>query len=178
MTEKQKTLDMVIRNFIAKAKEMAKSKDQLVMVNANQGHWAAIEAAGWGAAQETIDWATRQYLKNSKNWLFGHDDFNLAIAMTLKGASNKVAEEVLAIAVNYYSWIWPVDKLTAYLGRDPKEEEIFGLVQAEVAHTAMLSEDHHKKLIKFAEKYLSSQKVQEVRYLLEGKTKEFNSHLD
>lgn len=59
MTEKEKTLEMVIQNFIAKAKEAAKSKDPMVMVSASQGHWVAIEVAGWGAGMETIDWAVR-----------------------------------------------------------------------------------------------------------------------
>lgn len=178
MTEKEKTLDMVIRNFITRAREMAKSKDQLVMVNAGQGHWAAIEAAGWGAATETIDWAVRQYLKNSENWLFGHEDFQLAIAMTLKGASHKVAEEVLAVAVKCYSWIWPVEQLTDYIGREPTEKEIFSLLEAELANTACLSTSHHEKLVGFAKRYLKDEKVRRIRISLAGKIDEFYSHSD
>jgi|SRR3989344_1265368 len=178
MTEKEKTLDMVIKNFIAKAKEMAKSKDSHVMVNANQGHWAAIEVAGWGAAQETIDWAVLDYLKSSKHWFFGHDKFKLAIVMTLKGASKEVAEEVLAVAVKHYSWIWPVELLTAYIGRRTTAREVFAMVEAERKNTATLSEESHKNLIRFARKYVSDNEVRRIEQILDEKTTEFNSHSD
>jgi len=178
MTEKEKTLEMVIKHFMAKAEEMSKSKDQMKMVHASQGHWAAIEVAGLGAHVSTIDWTVREYLKKSKNWLFGHDDFSLAIAMTLKGASDEVAEEVLAVAVKYYSWIWPVEQLTEYLGRKPTEEEIFFMVEAERAQTATLSESHHERLAEFAGKYLSTGKVRLIKNILDAKTREFHSHSD
>lgn len=178
MTEKEKTLELMIKHFMAKAEEMRKSKDQMVMVNASQGHWAAIEVAGLGAATETIDWAVKEYLKKSKHWLFGHDDFSLAIAMTLKGASKEVAEEMMVVAVKYYSWIWPLEKLTAYLEREPTEEEIFSIVEVERAHTAVLAEDYHKKLVQFAGKHLPSDKVRRIKDVLREKTREFNSHSD
>lgn len=98
--------------------------------------------------------------------------------MALKGASNKVTEEVMAVAVKYYSWIWPVEQLTEYLCRHPKEEEIFGIVRTEVASTASLSEDYHKNLIEFAGRYLPTGKVRLVKNMLDGKTREFNSHSD
>ena len=178
MKEKEKTLEMVIKHFIATAREMAKSKDQTAMVHAGQGHWAAIEVAGLGAHVSTIDWAVREYLKKSEYRLFGCDDFKLAVAMTLKGASDEVAEEVLAVAVKHYSWIWPVEQLTEYLCRKPTEEEIFSLVEAERTHTATLSESHHEELIKFASKYLPTGKVRLIKKTFDEKTREFHSHLD
>lgn len=96
--------------------------------------------------------------------------------MTLKGASSEVAEEVLAVAVKYCSSIWMVEQLTDYIGRKPTEEEVFSLVEAERADTAVLAEDHHKKLIKFADKYLSCGKVIKIAQILDGETHEFNSH--
>lgn len=163
MTEKEKTLELVIKHF---------------MVRASQEHWAAIEVAGLGAHVSTIDRAVREHLKKSKDRLFGHDDLKRAIAMTLKGASKEVAEEVLAVAVKHYSWIWPVEKLTEYLCRKPTEEEIFSLVEAERTYTAVLAKDYHDQLVKFAGKYLSCGKVRKIKEILDGKTREFNSHSD
>ena len=178
MTEKEKTLELVIKYFMATAEKMSKSKDQTVMVSASQGHWAAIETASLGAHVSTIDWAVWEYLKDSKDRLFGYKKFSLAVAMTLKGASKEVAEEVMAVAVKHYSWIWPVEQLTYYLRRKPTEEEILSLVEVERANTATLSKDHHKKLVQFAIRYLSGDKALRIKIILDGKTREFDSHSD
>ena len=178
MTEKEKTLELVIDHFITTAEKMSKSKDQMVMISASQGHWAAIETAGLGAHVSTIDRTVREYLKDSKDWLFGHDKFKLAVSMTLKGASKEVAEEVLAVAVKHYSWIWPVELLTAYIGRRTTAREVFAMVEAERKNTATLSEESHKNLIRFARKYVSDNEVRRIEQILDEKTTEFNSHSD
>lgn len=178
MTEKEKTLDLVVKHFVEKGWKAGRSKDQFEMVNANQWHAAALETVRLGAALDTIHWTVREYLGRSKSRFFGSDNFHRAVYMALEGASKEVTEDVLAVAVKYYSWIWPVEKLTAYLGRKPTEEEIFSLIEVERKDLAVFSEKHHKELVQFAKKYLPSGKVEKIEGILEAKTTEFNSHSD
>ena len=84
----------------------------------------------------------------------------------------------MAVAVKHYSWIWPVELLTAYIGRRTTAREVFAMVEAERTNTATLSEESHKNLIRFARKYVSDNEVRRIEQILDEKTTEFNSHLD
>ena len=178
MTEKEKTLELVMKHFMATGEKMSQSKNEMEISHANQWHYAACEVAGLGAAVSTIDWAVGEYLKKSQNSIFGSHDFKLALVMVLQGASDEVAEEVVEVAVKYHSHIWALEKLMEYLRRKPTEEEIFSLVEVERANTATLSESHHKKLIEFAGKHLPVGKVRLIKNILDEKIREFNSHSD
>lgn len=177
MTEKEKMLELVIKFFMEKAERMWKSKNEMEVVHASQWHGAAIDSAGLGAFTGTIDWAARKYLENSASRLFGHDNFSLAVAMILQGASKEVAEEAVKVAISYHG-IRSFENLITYIGRPPKEEEFISLVKAEVDYTATISETYHDLLIEFAKKHFDSGKVKEVKEMLAEKTREFNRHSD
>ncbi|MBI4158013.1 MAG: hypothetical protein HY505_00090 [Candidatus Yanofskybacteria bacterium] len=188
MTEKERILAEVMEHFMNKADEwrkvdLVKGDFESVQKFVSAGQWdaAAVEVAGLGASQGTIDKVVERYLKQIKHPLFHHDFMHKAVHMAKVGASPKVIEEILRFMLKHYCHSWTInylEELTALVSRKPTREEIFVLAQLERKNEATWDETLHRELVALANKYLLGQDVERVKGMIKEKIREWESHAD
>ncbi len=181
MTEREQAFDLIVNKFLEEAEKDRGSRAPGRIVNSQHMFAAAIMVAGWGASISTISNAVTELHKKAngnKNKFVSSDYLSLAVRMAQQGAYPGVVERLLASVIKDHCWIWALEGLTALLGRKPKREEVFALVEAEVADLASFSQAQHDELVSFADQYLTPHEAQKVREMLKWKFNRLSSSAD
>lgn len=177
MTEKERVLDFVVNKFLDEGISCMEYRDTVQVLNASHVFNAATMVAGWGAHEKTISAAVEKLMAESKkSGMLRSDYLKYAICMAVKGASLETTERLLAEVLKRFCWVWALERLTSFLKRDPTREEIFALIEAEVADKATYGEQRFEELRQLARKYLNRSDQQEVAKMLEDKLREWRSH--